>query len=95
MSPLSPRNEQEPTTLASKLTSKKPVAKPEMAPIAWVFIAIFSAVLVIIALVHLYGLRLKYEKKRTQRKAENESIFGATMTNPITARKSFENHQHA
>jgi len=77
------------------MTSRKPATKPEIAPIAWVFIAIFSGVLVIIALVYLYGLRLKYEKKKAQRKAENESIFGAKITNPITTRKSFENHQHA
>lgn len=76
------------------MTSKKPAKKPEIAPIAWLFIAIFSGVLLIIALIYLYGLRLKREKKKAQRKAENDAIFGA-ITNQITARKSFDNHQHA
>jgi hypothetical protein len=77
------------------MTSKKPAPKPEIAPIAWVFIAIFSGVLVIIALIYLYGLRLRREKKKAQRKAENDAIFGSAMTNQITVRKSFDNHQHA
>lgn len=80
---------------SAEMPSKIPATKPEMAPIAWVFIAIFSGVLIVVALIYLYGLRLRHEKKKAQRKADNEAIFGNVTTNPIIARKSFDNHQHA
>lgn len=66
-----------------------------MAPIAWAFIAVFSGILIIIALVYLYGLRLKHEKRKAQRRVENDEIFGNVAANQIIARKSFENHQQA
>ncbi|KAK5064624.1 hypothetical protein LTR84_000458 [Exophiala bonariae] len=77
------------------MSSQNRARKPEMAPIAWVFIAIFSSVLIIVALVYLYGLRLRHDKKKAQRRAENDEVFGSITANTISARKSFDHHQHA
>ena len=70
--------------------------KPAMSPIAWVFIAIFSGLLLIICLVYLYGMKVRRDIKRAEkRKAEHDVTFGGVIKNAALPRKSFDNHQQA
>lgn len=55
-----------------------------MSPIAWLFIAIFVSIILIIALVYLFALKLRRDKRKQARKAEGDEIFGAIIANPVT-----------
>jgi len=56
----------------------------QMPPIAWFFVSLFAGVILIIALVYLFTLKLQRDKKKAARSAENDEIFGSVMANPIT-----------
>ncbi len=55
-----------------------------MSPIAWLVVAIFAAIVLIIALIYLFALKVRRDKKKAARKAENDEIFGNIIRNPIT-----------
>ena len=56
----------------------------KMSPIAWLVVAIFAAIVLIIALIYLFALKVRRDKKKAARKAENDEIFGNIIRNPIT-----------
>ncbi|EXJ93126.1 hypothetical protein A1O3_01683 [Capronia epimyces CBS 606.96] len=56
----------------------------KMSPIAWLVIAIFASIILIIALVYLFALKVRHDKKKQARKTEGDEIFGAMIANPIT-----------
>jgi uncharacterized membrane protein len=55
-----------------------------MSPIAWLVIAIFAAIVLIIALIYLFALKVRRDKRIAARKAENDEIFANIIRNPIT-----------
>ena len=59
-----------------------------MSPVAWLFISIFSGVILVIALVYLFALKIRRDKRKIERKVENDEIFGNIIRNPITAPKN-------
>ncbi|KAJ4504873.1 hypothetical protein HRR83_009166 [Exophiala dermatitidis] len=58
----------------------------KMSPIAWLFIALFASIILIICLVYLYALKIRRDKQKQARKAEGDEIFGAVIANPIITR---------
>ncbi|KIW20394.1 hypothetical protein PV08_00969 [Exophiala spinifera] len=55
-----------------------------MSGIAWMAIAMFAGVVVIIALVYLYTLKVRRSKERAIRKAQDDELFGGVIRNPIS-----------
>lgn len=55
-----------------------------MSPIAWLVVAIFAAIVLIICLVYLFALKIRHDKRKQARRAENDEIFGPIIANPIT-----------
>ncbi|EXJ91340.1 hypothetical protein A1O1_04452 [Capronia coronata CBS 617.96] len=56
----------------------------QMSPIAWLVIAIFASIVLIIALVYLFAMKVRRDKRKHARKAEGDEIFGGIIANPIT-----------
>ena len=56
-----------------------------MSPVAWLFISLFAGVTLILAIVYLFALKIRRDKKKAQRKTENDEIFGNIIRNPVTA----------
>ncbi|KIX98194.1 uncharacterized protein Z520_06274 [Fonsecaea multimorphosa CBS 102226] len=56
-----------------------------MSPVAWLFISMFAGVILILAIVYLFALKIQHDKKKAARKAEDDRIFGNTIANPIVA----------
>jgi len=54
-----------------------------MSPIAWLVVAIFAAIVLIICLVYLFALMVRRDKKLQARRAENDEIFGPIVADPI------------
>ncbi|KIV77826.1 hypothetical protein PV11_09606 [Exophiala sideris] len=54
-----------------------------MSPIAWLVVAIFAAIVLIICLVYLFALKVRRDKKLQARRAENDELFGPIIANPI------------
>jgi len=54
-----------------------------MSPIAWLVVAIFAAIVLIICLVYLFALKVRRDKKLQARRAENDEIFGPIIANPV------------
>lgn len=65
-----------------KLDSNMP-SQSKMSGVAWLAIAIFAGIVVMIALVYLYTLKVRRYKEGAIRKAENDEIFGGVIRNPI------------
>jgi hypothetical protein len=56
-----------------------------MSPVAWLFISLFAGVILILAIVYLFALKIRRDKKIAERKAEGDGIFGKIIKTPITA----------
>ena len=57
-----------------------------MSPVAWLFISLFAGVILILAIVYLFALKIRRDKHRAQRKAEGDEVFGKIIKNPLTTR---------
>lgn len=55
-----------------------------MSPVAWLFVSLFAAAILVLAIVYLYALKVRHDKKRAEIKAENDEIFGKIIKNPMT-----------
>ncbi|KIW27209.1 uncharacterized protein PV07_06968 [Cladophialophora immunda] len=56
-----------------------------MSPIAWLFISMFAGVILILAIVYLFALKIRHDKKKAAQKTEEDEIFGHAIANPITS----------
>ncbi len=56
-----------------------------MTPIAWLVVAIFASAVLIVALVYLFALKVRRDRKKHARRVENNQMFGPIIANPITA----------
>lgn len=55
-----------------------------MSPVAWLFISLFAGVVLVIAIVYLFALKIKRDKKIADRKAEGDEIFGKIIKNRLS-----------
>ncbi|KAJ9637593.1 hypothetical protein H2204_004742 [Knufia peltigerae] len=55
-----------------------------MSGVAWLAIAMFAGIIVIISMVYLYTLKVRRSKEGAIRKSEDDEIFGGVIKNPIT-----------
>ncbi|EXJ72196.1 uncharacterized protein A1O5_04700 [Cladophialophora psammophila CBS 110553] len=55
-----------------------------MSAVAWLFISMFAGVILILAIVYLFALKIRHDKKKAARKAEDGEIFSNVIANPIT-----------
>ncbi|ETI23276.1 hypothetical protein G647_05075 [Cladophialophora carrionii CBS 160.54] len=55
-----------------------------MSPVAWLFVSLFAGIILILALVYLFALKIRRDKKKAEREAEDDEIFGKIIKNPVT-----------
>ena len=55
-----------------------------MSPVAWLFISLFAGVILVIAIVYLFAIKIRRDKRKAERIAESDEIFGKIIRNPLT-----------
>jgi uncharacterized protein YpmS len=55
-----------------------------MRPVAWLFISLFAGIILILAIVYLFALKIRRDKRKAERKAEGDEIFAKIIKNPVT-----------
>ncbi|KIW75909.1 hypothetical protein Z517_10654 [Fonsecaea pedrosoi CBS 271.37] len=58
-----------------------------MSPIAWLFISMFAGVILILAIVYLFALKIRHDKKKAAGNAVDDKVFGNVIANPITTQE--------
>ena len=56
-----------------------------MGPVDWLFVSLFAGVILVIAIVYLFAIKIRRDKKKAARKAGGDKNFGKIIKNPLTA----------